>query len=74
MFGCFLLEACSFLMKDRKGVDLEERGGGEELGRVEERETIIRKYCLRKESIFNKSKNIKVIVYNIHSFEKKNSH
>jgi hypothetical protein len=41
MFGCDLLEAYSFLMRDRKGVDLEEKGregrggegrGGEERG------------------------------------------
>ena len=27
LFDCHLLESCSFLMKDRKGVDLEVRGG-----------------------------------------------
>lgn len=37
MFGCYLLEAGSFLMKDRKGVDLEERGGG--MGGVVREET-----------------------------------
>ena len=36
MFGCYLLEACTFLMRDRKGADPEERGGGEELGGIEE--------------------------------------
>jgi hypothetical protein len=36
MFGCYFLEACSFLTRDRKGVDLEGRriatgrGGGRE--------------------------------------------
>jgi hypothetical protein len=30
MFGCHLLEACSFLRRDRKEVDLEGKGGGEE--------------------------------------------
>lgn len=29
LFGCCLLEACSFLLGDRAGVDLEERGSGE---------------------------------------------
>lgn len=53
MFGCFLLEACYFLMRNKKGVDLERRGGGEELGGVETVETILRIYCVRKESIFN---------------------
>ena len=28
MLGCHLLEACSFLMRDRKGVDPEGRGAG----------------------------------------------
>lgn len=35
MFGCYIFEACSFLMRDRKGMDLEEKGGGEKLGEVE---------------------------------------
>ena len=26
MFSCYLLEACPFLMRDRKGVDLERKG------------------------------------------------
>ena len=26
MFGCYLLEACSFLIRNRKALDLEERG------------------------------------------------
>ena len=43
-------------MKDRKKVDLEERGGGEKLG-VERGETIIRIYCLRKETMFDKQTN-----------------
>ena len=38
MFGCYLLEVCSLLMRDRKGVNLKGRGGVEELGRVEEGE------------------------------------
>jgi hypothetical protein len=39
MFGCYLLEICSFLIKERKRVDLEARGDGEKPGRVEERKT-----------------------------------
>lgn len=54
MFGCHLLEARSFLRRGREGVDLEKMGGGKKLGGVEERETIIRIYCTRVESIFNK--------------------
>ena len=33
---CYLLEVYSFLMRDRKGMDLEVRGGGEEVRGVEE--------------------------------------
>ena len=40
-------------MRDRKGVDPDGKGDGEELGGVG-RETVIRLYCMRKESIFNK--------------------
>jgi hypothetical protein len=43
-------------MRDRKGVDLEGRGGGEELGGVEGGKTIIGIYCTREESILNKRK------------------
>lgn len=35
MFDCCLLEARSFLMRDRKGMDLDGRGGREELVGVE---------------------------------------
>jgi hypothetical protein len=38
-------------MRDRKAMDLEGRGIGEELGGIEGRESIIRIYCVRKESI-----------------------
>lgn len=31
MFCCYLTEACSFPMNNRKDVDLDERGGREEL-------------------------------------------
>jgi hypothetical protein len=43
-----MLEACSFLMRDRKGVVLGGRGGGKKLRGVEGGGTIIRIYCLRK--------------------------
>jgi hypothetical protein len=32
-------------MRDRKGVDLDGRGGREELGEGEEREALVRIYC-----------------------------
>lgn len=35
IFGCYVLEICSFLITDRKEVDPEGRGGVEELGGVE---------------------------------------
>jgi hypothetical protein len=40
-------------MRDRKGVDPEGRGGGEELGGVEGGKTIIWIYCMRKNLFFN---------------------
>jgi hypothetical protein len=46
---CYVLEACSFPTRDRKGVDLDGRGHGEKLGGVERRETVIRIYCMKKE-------------------------
>jgi hypothetical protein len=52
MFGYYFLEACSFLRRDRKGVGLEGRRSGEELGGVERGETIIRKYCVWKKIDF----------------------
>lgn len=47
MFSCHLLEVHSFLMSDRKGVDLEGRRGGKELRRLDGGE--IRIYCIRKD-------------------------
>jgi hypothetical protein len=51
MFACHALEA-------GKGVDPEDKGVGVELGTAggERGETIIKIYCMRKESIFNKMK------------------
>lgn len=54
VFGCYFSDACSFLMRDRKGMDPEGRGGREELGGVEGEVYIIRIDCMRKKSIFNK--------------------
>ena len=53
LFFCYLLEPRSFLMKARKEVDLNARGDKEKLGEVEGEETVIRIYCMRRESIFN---------------------
>lgn len=44
MFGYYLLEVCSFLIRDRNGVDLEVRGVGEKLG-VEGGENV-KRICL----------------------------
>lgn len=46
-------------MRKIKGVDPYGRGGGEKLGRVDGRETVIMILHVRKESIFNKRKNMK---------------
>lgn len=40
-------------MRDRNGVDPDEKGGREELGGIGGGETIIRMYNVRKKSIFN---------------------
>lgn len=47
MFGCYLLEACSFQLKDRKRVDSDSKRGGEKLQGLEERENAIRIYFMR---------------------------
>jgi hypothetical protein len=46
----YLLEDCSFLMRNRKEVDPKGRGSREDLGG----ETVIRIYCMRKESVFKR--------------------
>lgn len=56
MFGCYRLDARSFLMRDGKGTDLDGREVGEELRGVGGGETVIRIYCMRKEPIFNKNR------------------
>lgn len=53
MFGCCLLETCPLLMKYRRSGPRGE-GGREAQGAGEGEETIIRIYCMRKESMFNK--------------------
>ena len=58
MFGCYLLEACCFLMRHRKGMDPEGKGGEEEVEGVEGEETVIRIYCMREEFVFNKKGEI----------------
>ena len=42
MFGCDLIEVCSFLMRSRKGVDGGGTGRTEELGGVEDAESVVR--------------------------------
>lgn len=44
LFGCYLPEACSSLMRDIKGVDLDGRGYDEEPGGVERGKTVIEIY------------------------------
>ena len=61
MSGCFLLEACSFVMKDRKRDDLNRWECGEGLGRTEKRERVIKIHCTSAESILNKLKSSKTI-------------
>lgn len=58
LFGCHLLEACPFLMRDRNVVHLDGRGGGEVLGGVEGGKMLFTLYYTRKETMFNKRGNI----------------
>jgi hypothetical protein len=48
------LRSCSFLMRDRNRVDLDEKGHGGILGGAEGEKTVFRLYCMRKESTLNK--------------------
>jgi hypothetical protein len=54
MFGYYLLEACSFLIRDRNGVDLEVRGPGKGLGSRERGKckNVIRIYLYEKTIYF----------------------
>lgn len=58
MFGCSLLEVSSFLMRDGKRVDLEDRLSGKELRGVKGEETLIRLYFIRKIIYFQLIKNL----------------
>lgn len=49
LLGCRLLDACSFLMRKWRGVDLGEK---EELGGVERKETVVRMYLLYERRIY----------------------
>lgn len=44
----------------QKGSGSRKKKDGEELGGVDRGETVIRTYCMRKESCFNKRKNFKI--------------
>jgi hypothetical protein len=50
MLGFYLLEACSFLMRDRKGMDPEGRGEGREL--EEQREGKPKSGYIKKNLLF----------------------
>lgn len=52
-FGCYLLETCSHLRRHRRSVDPEGRGDGKELRGGEGGKTIIRIYCMGKETVSN---------------------
>jgi hypothetical protein len=58
MICCCLWEACSFLIRDRKGVNPEGKGCGERPGGVRGGEIRREEFFshMRKESIFNKRK------------------
>lgn len=60
MLCCYFIEAC-FFDNEKKGVNVGGRGGIEELGRIDEGGSVIRKYCTRKESILKKGGGKNVI-------------
>jgi hypothetical protein len=43
-----VLEAYSFPIRNKHGMDIEERGAREEMGKKRGGETIIRRYCMIK--------------------------
>lgn len=53
---CYVLEVCSFLIRNKNGVDSEGKGHVKNLGKIEGRESIIRIHCMRKESILSNRK------------------
>ena len=53
LFGCDLLEACSFFMRDRNVLYLDRRGGGEALGRVEGGKILFKLYCMKNKALLN---------------------
>lgn len=63
MFGCWLLEACSFLKKNREGMDLVESEVWEgNLGGLEGLKNYGQVYFIR-ESILNKNITLKVFIF-----------
>lgn len=60
MACCYFLEACSFLMSDREGDRWERRWAG--TGRSRERESVTRKYCVRKDLLKIKGEKEKISV------------
>lgn len=60
MFGCYLLDICCFIIRDRNRVNLEGRGDREGLEGVEGEETIIRIYCREKNLYLIKWKNYRI--------------
>ena len=62
-------------MRDRKGVDMDRRGGCQELGGVEGKKTVTMIYCMRKDSIFNKAgRKTNVIISYLHKMRMTNTH
>jgi hypothetical protein len=67
VFCFYLLETCSFLMRERKGVEPKVKGGREQLGGLKRGKIVFRLYCMRKESMANKrEKHICVACEHIH--------
>lgn len=56
-FCFYFLEAYSFPIRDKKGLDLDGKESGEHLGGVNGREFVFRLYYMRKEYMFNMREN-----------------
>jgi hypothetical protein len=53
LFCCNILEACSFLKEDERGMKKGEKAGRGYLGGVDGEEIIVVLYCRKEESIFS---------------------
>lgn len=60
MFDDYLLEACSFPMRNRKGMDVDEWSGREQLEEIEGHEILIGIYYMKKRIYFQQKQTNKM--------------